>query len=58
MEVAYINWNTREPNDVEGGEDCAAFYTTWWGSRKWNDLGCSRLERALCKMTGRPVLHV
>ncbi|XP_071795637.1 CD209 antigen-like protein D [Asterias amurensis] len=57
VEVAYRNWNYNEPNN-QGDEDCAAFYTTWWGSRKWNDLECSRLERALCKMAGRPVLQV
>ena len=57
VEVAYLNWNPQEPNNWED-EDCAAFYTQFWGNRQWNDLECSRLEKALCKTAGRPVLQV
>lgn len=32
----YTNWNTGEPNNSDGGEDCAQFYT----AGKWNDLKC------------------
>ena len=35
----YTNWNTNEPNDSGGNEDCGQFLAG--GSGKWNDLPCS-----------------
>ena len=57
VEVAYRNWDPNEPNN-QGDEDCAAFDTQFERNRQWNDLVCSRLEKALCKTAGRPVLQV
>ena len=56
VEVAYRNWYDGEPNNQEG-EDCAVLATKYAHNRNW-DVSCSRLERALCKIVGRPVLHV
>lgn len=35
----YTNWNTGEPNDSGGNEDCGQFLAG--GTGKWNDLPCS-----------------
>ena len=56
VEVAYINWYSGEPNNAFVGEDCAVIAT--WGNQQWHDASCSRKEKAICKMAGRPVLHV
>ena len=56
-EVAYRNWYDGEPNN-DGDEDCAVV-SIWNNKRQWHDLSCiHRSERAVCKMAGRPVLHV
>ena len=58
VEVAYRNWFDGEPNNSFGvGEDCAVV-VAGKSSIQWYDLRCSNVERALCKMAGRPVLHV
>ncbi|XP_071796330.1 C-type mannose receptor 2-like [Asterias amurensis] len=57
VEVAYRNWYPGEPNNYQGDEDCAVL-ASWRNERQWHDGKCSRLEKALCKMAGRPVLHV
>lgn len=35
----YANWNSGEPNDSSGNEDCGQYLSG--GSGKWNDLPCS-----------------
>ncbi|XP_071801392.1 perlucin-like protein [Asterias amurensis] len=57
VEVAYRNWCSGEPNN-EDDEECAVLANGWRSERKWHDVKCSRAERALCKIAGRPVLHV
>ncbi|XP_033639098.1 perlucin-like protein [Asterias rubens] len=55
VEVAYRNWMSGEPNDVDD-EDCA-FVTPRGNNHQWFDWSCSRSVRAICKMAARPVLH-
>ena len=57
VEVAYRNWGDEEPDGQER-ENCVALSTRWVGKRRWGDAECGRIEKALCKIAGRPVLHV
>ena len=58
VEVAYRNWHDGEPNNAIE-EDCAAVAAcATWGNNQWFDRSCIISERALCKVAGRPVLHV
>lgn len=34
---AYTNWDTGEPNNSDGDEDCGQF----WEDGHWNDIGCN-----------------
>uniref|UniRef100_A0A182QL56 C-type lectin domain-containing protein n=1 Tax=Anopheles farauti TaxID=69004 RepID=A0A182QL56_9DIPT len=43
--AAYKNWNTGEPNNLNGNEDCIAMAT----GAKWIDIPCdSKLEGYVC----------
>ena len=42
---AFENWNTGEPNDVGGIEDCLEMYSH---NGKWNDGECSEIFSYVC----------
>ena len=42
---AFTNWSSLEPNDHDGGEDCAVVDNT-----DWNDVACADTYRYICKM--------
>ena len=44
----YTNWNTNEPNNQGGNEDCVHL----WTSGTWNDIQCSVSYKALCRVPG------
>lgn len=44
--VFYSNWNTEEPNNVGGGENCVE---TIRESGKWNDIACGNNRLAMCE---------
>ena len=58
VEVSYRNWYSGEPNNKADDEDCAVLLDTLIGRRQWLDVSCNLVKRAICKMTGVPVLHV
>lgn len=39
----YTNWDSYEPNDHNGKEDCACYHTHQ--TSKWNDFGCGAKSR-------------
>jgi hypothetical protein len=39
--LSYTNWNSMEPNDSGGNEDCAQFLLGSGQTGQWNDLPCS-----------------
>ena len=57
VDITYRNWYAGEPNN-SGDEDCAVLSRIGGNKREWHDVKCSRAERALCKIAGRPLLHV
>ena len=46
----YTHWNTGEPNDSGGNEDCTHMFPP---DGKWNDLACSNSLKYLCETNGR-----
>ncbi|XP_070570789.1 perlucin-like protein [Ptychodera flava] len=49
--VSYTNWNTGEPNDAGGIEDCAHFWSSLDG--KWNDYPCTTRMGFVCERKSR-----
>ncbi|XP_076014518.1 uncharacterized protein LOC143007034 [Genypterus blacodes] len=49
--VLYTNWNTNEPNNGGGAEDCVAITHSALSSGKWNDDACHRQYSFVCSMT-------
>ncbi|XP_078740798.1 mannose-binding protein A-like [Lampetra fluviatilis] len=45
--LGYNNWNTGEPNNAGGDEDCAIIVAD---GGKWNDIRCSRLCHFVCEL--------
>lgn len=45
---SYTEWNSGEPNDWNGAEDCVHQHTTGL----WNDAGCDSAYYALCAVAG------
>ena len=58
VEVAYRNWYFSQPDNLDRDEDCGVLSKKWESMHQWHDLSCISTERAICKMAGRPVLHV
>eukprot|EP00954_Amorphochlora_amoebiformis_P017689 1320728-Amorphochlora_amoeboformis.AAC.2 len=60
----YTNWESREPNNSGGNEDCGAMYGppgdgSWWSqswTRYWNDQSCSNEVRFVCVL-GKGATH-
>ena len=44
--VEYTNWNSGEPNDYNGNEDCAGLYSS---NGLWNDFICSQELFYICE---------
>ncbi|XP_070535732.1 macrophage mannose receptor 1-like [Ptychodera flava] len=47
-EVTYTKWNNGEPNS-NGDEDCVDMYVSGGLAGYWNDDGCSKAFRSVCK---------
>lgn len=48
--TAYTNWNTGEPNDFAGNEDCVQLLPTSQSSaHRWNDDSCSKARAGVCE---------
>ncbi|WAR04183.1 MRC2-like protein [Mya arenaria] len=45
--VDYTNWNSNEPNDFKGQEDCVLYQTL---SNKWNDNTCYLAQAYICAL--------
>jgi hypothetical protein len=43
----YLGWDSNEPNDVAGAEDCAVL--SWSNRNGWVDVPCANNYRALCE---------
>lgn len=43
--VDYTNWNSGEPNDYKGNEDCVEYQTS---THKWNDRNCYSATNYIC----------
>lgn len=47
----YTNWSSDEPNNGQGGEDCAAFYF----GVQWNDYACDTVRPYMCECDAVPL---
>ena len=44
--IEFTAWETDEPNNSLGAENCIGFYTQFGD---WNDIPCDVLKRAICE---------
>ena len=52
--ATFTNWRAGEPNDGNGGEDCAVMYGNYTGEFEayvggWNDVDCTRGMYTICE---------
>lgn len=45
--VTYTEWDSGEPSNSGGGEDCVHFIANQ--GTEWNDLGCSTSQNYVCE---------
>uniref|UniRef100_A0A3B1JX85 C-type lectin domain-containing protein n=1 Tax=Astyanax mexicanus TaxID=7994 RepID=A0A3B1JX85_ASTMX len=45
-------WNTGEPNNADGAEDCAVFKDGTSTLESWNDLPCCYENSWICECSG------
>ena len=45
----YSNWNSNEPSNSNGNEDCAHIYTSGGLKYLWNDNQCTKSFGFVCK---------
>ena len=48
--VSYTRWNSGEPNDAGGHENCGHMYTHGTGKAKWNDINCNSRWGYICEI--------
>ena len=48
--VQFTNWDSREPNDMKGQEDCVELNLDTKTTNKWNDERCGMLRSFGCKI--------
>ncbi|XP_052087880.1 perlucin-like [Mytilus californianus] len=46
--VSFTNWQTHEPNNQHGNEDCLEIGN--WNTGTWNDAPCSIEDNFICEM--------
>ena len=44
--VVFDNWDGGQPNNKEGGQDCAVYYH---GRKKWHDIKCNDKKIFICE---------
>ena len=49
-QVSYTRWNSGEPNDVGGHENCGHMYAHGTGKAKWNDRHCNIPLGYICQI--------
>ena len=47
-DVQFTNWNSGQPNNAGGVEDCAAIRKSWNGM--WLDIKCNKAHHFLCQV--------
>ncbi|XP_038077198.1 lymphocyte antigen 75-like [Patiria miniata] len=53
----YTNWNSGEPNEANGEEDCVEMTYDVVAAGEWNDNACSKLNGYICQSYPDPSLN-